>query len=860
MYNYTKKNQRHILKQQYISYNEAIEFFQKASKDFPEFIQVQSIGKSWEKRDIILVTITLDVKNHANKPALFYTGTIHAREWIGIELAVGFTKYILEQLEFNPQISAIFNFATLYMIPCANPDGFEFSKKHFSFWRKNRRQNLDGSYGVDLNRNFSIGFKESKNPKSNIYSGPHPFSEPETKAIKEFVDSHNNITIALDYHSQGNVFFPAHNFKHEDTIDTTDMNTLCANMAEEIRKISGREYGIHQGKPPAKLISGSGREYYYSKNIIASVVEVGTRNISDYQENMLEHVNEHIPALLYALSEVNNYDSKNLKRVEEFQVDFIGVNEVGLRWDYKDENVYFEIYRSKKAKDHTKESNLVGITKNKHFIDKNLESATKYYYKIRAVKNYIKSPFAPMLKIKTLNDREEFSKEIYATASKTGYLSEKSKINKNHFGVNSLFVGISEKKGVCISVLNFSLKNVPKNAIIKSAKIMLYPINRVSATIEKYGEWNVTTEDIYDFKKMNQAKVIEYVGRPTKSEHLTQGIWREWKFSHLECEILQERIKNDEVYFLVDGPKKLMIDRNSQLMQWDIGYGKFGYGLNFRPKLEITYTLPENRIEIGAYLSSTILPKETTKNKLSCGFDKDGKKIYGYIEFDTSLLPPLENLMPLRVFLNLKSKNIKTNKDIRVHIEFIDKEHRTYETIKSRETIEQIGFEKSIGELKEESEHNFFFDSFSIETLERFWKSRKKISFVLKPTTSLKLLKNSVINFISNEHNPRLKIDFITKNTKAPKCVENLKLSIENGVIKITWKNPNDKSFVGVRVVKNPFRIPISPYDGQKIYGGRDEYTYDTFGSIDEDKYFAVFAYDNVPNFSKPVWIRYKGK
>jgi len=105
-----------------------------------------------------------------------------------------------------------FNIQYLYIVPCLNPDGFEYSREHFSFWRKNRRDNGDGTFGVDLNRNFSIGFKKSKNRSSNIYGGPYPFSEPETRAIKNFVDSHENITIALDYHSQGNVFFPAHKF------------------------------------------------------------------------------------------------------------------------------------------------------------------------------------------------------------------------------------------------------------------------------------------------------------------------------------------------------------------------------------------------------------------------------------------------------------------------------------------------------------------------------------------------------------------------------------------------------------------------------------------------------------------------
>jgi len=106
-------------------------------------------------------------------------------------------------------------------------------------------------------------------------------------------------------------------FNHEAEIDGTDLNLLCANMNYEIKKVTGREYGMHRGgKPPTKLISGSGREHYYSKGIIAAVVEVGTRNIPDYMQNMTESIDENIPALLYALSEAKNYSTHAPKRVE----------------------------------------------------------------------------------------------------------------------------------------------------------------------------------------------------------------------------------------------------------------------------------------------------------------------------------------------------------------------------------------------------------------------------------------------------------------------------------------------------------------------------------------------------------------
>lgn len=144
------------MREQYKSYQETVDFFYEAEKKFPNIFKVDVIGKTWEDRDIIVVTISKDLETADAKPALLYTGTIHAREWVGIEVAVGFAEYILEHIDFDPVLNEALSSATMYMVPCANPDGFEFSRTHFSFWRKNRRQNADGSFGVDLNRNFSI--------------------------------------------------------------------------------------------------------------------------------------------------------------------------------------------------------------------------------------------------------------------------------------------------------------------------------------------------------------------------------------------------------------------------------------------------------------------------------------------------------------------------------------------------------------------------------------------------------------------------------------------------------------------------------------------------------------------------------
>lgn len=45
--------------------------------------------------------------------------------------------------------------------------------------------------------------------------------------------------------------------------------------------------------------------------------------------------------------------------------------------------------------------------------------------------------------------------------------------------------------------------------------------------------------------------------------------------------------------------------------------------------------------------------------------------------------------------------------------------------------------------------------------------------------------------------------------------------------------------------------------DGVKIYGGKDTYTYDNFASYAKEKYYTVFSYDDVPNFSDPISMKY---
>lgn len=847
-----------------MSYEESLNFLYEMEKSYPDLIEIIKIGTTYEKRDIVLAKISKNVKTADEKPAMLFTGSIHAREWVGHELALKFISYLVENQNIDPELEKYLTESTMYMVPCLNPDGYEYSRKHFSFWRKNRRLNYDGTYGVDLNRNFSIGFVKQSNTSSNVYGGEEPFSEAETSAIKAFVDAHENITIAFDYHSQGNVFFPAHKFTHEAELNGTDMNVLCANMNDEFAKVTGRKYGIHRGKPPANLISGSGREYYYSKGIIAIVAEVGTKNIPDYMKSMSGSVNENIPALKHVLSEVINYSSSAPKRVDDFTIESRDATSVTLVWKYESrEDIFFEIYRSTKDKDACNERTKVGVVGDNKFTDHDLNSSTNYHYTIRAANKTTgyKSPFAPIVKIRTALDDDEFFKLIFASKTGTGYVGQYTEEqNRSHFGLNSLFVGINKSKGICDAVMSFDLGNIPKNAIIKSARFYIYPMNRVGAKIEKFGEWNLSLlnqdsfSEITDFSAIEMASTQGVIGRAIKSGTLTQGIWNHWTFSRHECKLLQKEMVNNKAVFRVDGPKTLPDGEDSQMMQFDIGYGQFGGGLQYRPILDVKYTLENEKIKLPAATLFTICT-DKMEIGLKSGFDAAGNRVYGYMNFDLSQLPNPQKTMITKCALRLRNKNtFKTKSDIRYYVELVEvDEVGTYEDIKNREKIEYIGYEVAESDLNSKDYQYFNFDTLSKIALDEMHQEGRKLKLVIKPTSALGM-KNRVIEW---NNDVELIIKYIEKRRTPVAQVKNLKISKENKMIKLSWEKVEDEALNGYYVVRNSFHTPKHFMDGVKIYGGKDTYTYDNFASFDKEKYYAAFSYDDVPNFSEPATIKY---
>ncbi len=102
---------------------------------------------------------------------------------------------------------------------------------------------------------------------------------------------------------------------------------------------------------------------------------------------------------------------------------------------------------------------------------------------------------------------------------------------------------------------------------------------------------------------------------------------------------------------------------------------------------------------------------------------------------------------------------------------------------------------------------------------------------------------------------PKLMLTYVQRRKEALAAPANLQANVENGVVKLTWDNPEHPAWVGSYVVRNSFHPPRNSQDGVKLYAGKDDYTYDRFGNANLAKYYSVFSYDDVPNYSQPTTV-----
>ena len=169
-------------------------------------IHVDSVGASYEGRPILVVKIG-PASDDPGRPNVLFIATHHAREWITTAVAMKLIRWLADSG------GAALATHDVWVMPVENPDGYQYTFSNERYWRKNRRPNAGGTYGVDPNRNYPAfwGLDEvgsSSLEYAETYRGTGPASEPETQAVMAFHAAHPPI-LSLSYHSYGGlVLFP----------------------------------------------------------------------------------------------------------------------------------------------------------------------------------------------------------------------------------------------------------------------------------------------------------------------------------------------------------------------------------------------------------------------------------------------------------------------------------------------------------------------------------------------------------------------------------------------------------------------------------------------------------------------------
>jgi hypothetical protein len=182
-------------------------------------VRLDTLGFTLERRPILAVKIGAADDSPA-RPNVLYMATYHAREWAATEMALRLARHLAQPTGGDARLDSLVARRDVWVLPVANPDGYQHAFDVERLWRKNRRPLGEvagqAEFGVDLNRNHSEGWGQddqgsSPSPRSEVYRGPAPASELEVQAIERFHLLHPPVA-SVSYHTfSGMVLFPPGN-------------------------------------------------------------------------------------------------------------------------------------------------------------------------------------------------------------------------------------------------------------------------------------------------------------------------------------------------------------------------------------------------------------------------------------------------------------------------------------------------------------------------------------------------------------------------------------------------------------------------------------------------------------------------
>jgi len=302
----------------YFTYQEMTDLLQDLEDTYPDIMSLESIGITYENRDIWMVKLSDNVEDTEDEPGVLFMGAHHGNEKPSFETLIFYIQHMVENygkentdddldgfvnedpidgfdndsdglVDEDPsedRVRDAMNTTQIFLIPMVNPDGVEANS------RKNCAPNYGPfgfrkqitSYGVNLNRNYDdhwflyylhpLKYHLAMNmiDSSFNYRGPHPFSENETTAVRDFVET-QDISISLSFHSYSEVMFYPWMHTTRPAPDEDLFISIGDNMSRinKYRLISGGQYIIPRY---AGTLGSSENWLYRERGILSFTMEL----------------------------------------------------------------------------------------------------------------------------------------------------------------------------------------------------------------------------------------------------------------------------------------------------------------------------------------------------------------------------------------------------------------------------------------------------------------------------------------------------------------------------------------------------------------------------------------------------------
>ena len=227
------------------------------------------LGDSYENRAIKGLKFST---GGADKPAVFFNGCQHAREWVTVMATTYFADQLAQNYTNDSFTETLLDIVDVYIIPIVNPDGYVYTHTTDRYWRKNRQPNANSScMGTDLNRNWDAdwngGESTSTSTCSDVYVGTSAFSATEATVLKNYMESIPNLKGHLDIHSYSALVLGPWGYSNTETPDHAEIVSLGNAMNDAITNTNNHPFifGVGDADGAIYLASGTMPDWSYDE-------------------------------------------------------------------------------------------------------------------------------------------------------------------------------------------------------------------------------------------------------------------------------------------------------------------------------------------------------------------------------------------------------------------------------------------------------------------------------------------------------------------------------------------------------------------------------------------------------------------